>query len=210
MRRLFFLAAACTFLFSCSNDDNGNNNDCSKPENISIEQVNSMSAFFRWETGGESAFEFEYGATGFSLGTGTIVQTSQTEFLIDGLDPVTSYEIFLRSNCGSDGFSDYISAQFITLENIELCSTPTNLELVSVSATTAELTWDENNETEWEIEYGPQGFVPGTGTTIPTTESNYEIQNLTPSNTYEIYVRANCGADGYSEYSDQLVVTTDA
>ncbi|NND63304.1 MAG: fibronectin type III domain-containing protein [Flavobacteriaceae bacterium] len=210
MKRLLLLAVACTLLLSCSNDDDGTNNNCSKPENISIEQINSMSVFFSWDTGGESAFEFEYGESGFSIGSGTVVQTSQTEFLVDGLNPLTAYEIFLRSNCGSDGLSDYISAQFTTLENVELCNTPTNLALVSVSSTTAELTWDENNETAWEIEYGPQGFVLGTGTTIQTSQSNFEIQDLTPSTTYEIYVRANCGSDGFSDYSDQLVVTTDS
>ena len=209
MKKLLWLAAACAFLFGCSKNDDSSNRNCSKPENISIDQVNSTSAFFSWDTGGESAFEIEYGERGFALGSGAVIQTSQREYLIDGLNPLTQYEIFLRSNCGSDGFSDYISALFQTLENVELCNTPTNLALVSVSSSTIELTWDENNETAWEIEYGPNGFPLGTGTTIQTSQSNFEIVNLTVSTTYEIYVRANCGIDGFSDYSDQLVVTTD-
>jgi len=209
MKRVFFLALAFAIFTSCSKNDDSSNRNCSKPEGISIDQVNSTSVFFSWETGGESAFEIEYGERGFALGNGSIAQTSQTEFLIDGLNPSTNYEIFLRSNCGSDGFSDYISALFLTLENVELCNTPTNLALVSVSSSTIELTWDENNETAWEIEYGPSGFLLGTGTTIQTSQSNFEIGNLTASTTYEIYVRANCGIDGFSDYSDQLVVTTD-
>lgn len=210
MKKLLFLLAASALFMGCSNDDDGGNNNCSKPENISIDQINSMSALFSWDTGGESAFEFEYDLIGFEIGTGTVIQTSQTEYLIDNLLPETSYEIFLRSNCGSDGFSDYISAQFTTLEMVEICNTPTNLALISVNDTEIRFTWDENNETAWEIEYGPQGFVIGTGTTIQTSQSNFLIENLTPSTTYEIYVRANCGSDGFSEYSDQLVVTTDA
>lgn len=209
MKRVFFLALACAIFMSCSKNDDSSNKNCSKPESISIDQVNSTSVFFSWETGGESAFEIEYGERGFALGSGSVVQTSQTEYLIDGLNPSTNYEIFLRSNCGSDGFSNYISALFLTLENVELCNTPTNLALVSVSSSTIELTWDENNETAWELEYGPSGFPLGTGTAIQTSQSNFEIGNLSASTTYEIYVRANCGIDGFSAYSDQLVVTTD-
>ena len=39
--------------------------------------------------------------------------------------------------------------------------------------------------------------------------SNAQIDGLQPGTTYEIYVRADCGEDGYSGYSDQLTVTTD-
>jgi hypothetical protein len=209
MKKLLWLALACAFLFGCSKNEDSTNQNCSKPENISIDQVNSTSAFFSWDTGGESAFEIEYGERGFGLGSGSVVQTSQREYLIDGLTPLTSYEIFLRSNCGSDGFSGYISALFQTLEHTDICNTPTNLALVSVSSSTIELTWDENNETAWQIEYGPSGFPLGTGTTISTSQSNFEIENLAASTTYEIYVRADCGINGFSEYSDQLVVTTD-
>lgn len=209
MKKLLWLAAACAFLFGCSKNDDSTNRNCDQPMELTIDQVNSTSVFFTWDTGGESAFEIEYGEQGFSLGSGSVIQTSQTEFLVDGLEPLTNYEIFLRSNCGSDGFSNYISALFQTLENVELCNTPTNLVLVGVSSTSIELSWDENNETAWEVEYGPNGFVIGTGTRVASNASNYEITGLAPSTTYEIYVRADCGIDGYSEFSDQLTVTTD-
>ncbi len=209
MKKLLWLALTCAFLFGCSKNDDTTNRNCSKAENLSIDQVNSNSAFFSWDTGGESAFEVEYGERGFALGSGSVVQTSQRELLIDGLTPLTSYEIFLRSNCGSDGFSSYISALFQTLELTDICNTPTNLTLVAVDSNSIELTWDENNETAWELEYGPNGFPLGTGTTISTSQSNYEITGLSASTTYEIYARADCGIDGFSEFSDQLVVTTD-
>jgi hypothetical protein len=122
---------------------------------------------------------------------------------------MTTYDAYVRSNCGSDGFSNYISLSFTTLAPVVLCNTPTDLTLIDVSSDTATIGWSENNETAWEIEYGPVGFTIGTGTVIQTSQSNYQITGLQSATTYEIYVRANCGVDGYSEYTDQLVVTTD-
>lgn len=46
------------------------------------------------------------------------------------------------------------------------------------------------------IEYGLAGFTPGTGTTVTTTGSPYQLQGLTPGATYDFYVWADCGDDG--------------
>lgn len=208
MKKILFLVMVSTAIFSCKKDDDGNNN-CVEPLSISVDLVNPESARINWDPGNETAFEIEYGLTGFSTGTGTVAQTSQTSYVIDGLTPMTTYDAYVRSNCGSDGFSNYVSISFTTLAPVVLCNKPTDLDLINVSSSTAEIGWSENNETAWEIEYGPVGFTIGTGTVIPTSQSTYEITGLQPATTYEVYVRANCGVDGYSEYSDQLVVTTD-
>jgi hypothetical protein len=208
MKKILLLAMVTLAVFSCKKDDDVNN-DCFEPLSISVDQLNPESALIVWDPGEETAFEIEYGLTGFSVGTGTVAQTSQTNYFIDGLNPMTTYDAFLRSNCGSDGFSDYISVSFTTLKPVNPCNTPTNLTLTDVTSTTVTFNWSENNETAWEIEYGLSGFAIGTGTVIQTSQSNYEITGLQPATTYEIYVRANCGVDGFSDYSDQLVVTTD-
>lgn len=196
------------FMLSCKSDDDTPNN-CQQPGSIILEQINSTSILFSWGIDTETAWEVEYGLVGFELGTGTVRQTSQESFFIEDLEPATDYRIFLRTNCGSDGFSEYISVDVTTAEPSVTCNPPSNLQLVSLSDTTIELSWDENNETAWEIEYGPTGFALGTGTVLSTSQNSITIEGLDPSTTYEIYVRANCGSDGFSTYSDALVITTD-
>lgn len=208
MKKLLLLAMVGLFMASCSEDDDSPNN-CQQPGSINIEQLNSTSILFSWGIDTETAWEVEYGPVGFALGTGTVRQTSQESFFIEGLEPATEYRIYLRTNCGSDGFSEYISVDVVTAEPTITCNPPSNLQLVSLSDTTIELSWDENNETAWEIEYGPTGFALGTGTVENTSQNSFNIEGLSPSTTYEIYVRANCGSDGFSTYSDALVITTD-
>ncbi|MBT8262409.1 MAG: fibronectin type III domain-containing protein [Bacteroidia bacterium] len=208
MKKILLFALLALAVLSCKKDDDTNNN-CIEPLSISVDQINSESALVLWDPGNETAFEIEYGLTGFSTGTGTVAQTSQTNFFIDGLNPMTTYDAYVRSNCGSDGFSNYLSVSFTTLEPVNPCNTPTDLFLIDVSSSTVTFGWSENNETAWEIEYGLSGFTLGTGTVVQTSQSNFQITGLQSSTTYEIYVRANCGTEGFSEYSDQLVVTTD-
>lgn len=206
--KLLLLAVACAFLFGCTNNDDDGNPNCPKPGAIEITELNSGSVLFTWGVEDQTAWQIEYGPAGFSLGSGTVAGTSETEYFIDGLDPATSYDIYMRTNCGSDGFSDYIQRQFVTAEASPSCNVPTDLFLADVGSDFAEVGWAENNETAWEVEYGETGFELGTGTVIPTTDSNVTIGGLSPATTYEIYVRANCGSEGFSEYSQRLVVTT--
>lgn len=208
IKKLILLAAACAFLFGCSGDDDNGNSNCPMPGAIEVTELNSGSVLFTWGVGEQTAWEIEYGPAGFGIGSGTVVRTSETEYFIDGLDPATAYDIYMRTNCGSDGFSDYIQYQFVTTEASPSCNVPTDLFLADLGTNFIELGWAENDETAWVVEYGPSGFELGTGTELPTSESTFRIEDLEPATTYEIYVRANCGSEGFSEYSEALVITT--
>ncbi|PKA82713.1 fibronectin type III domain protein [Ulvibacter sp. MAR_2010_11] len=208
MKKLFLVLLLVATVISCKKDDDGGNNNCPKPASISAIQINSTSIFFEWDATNGTAWQFEYGPTGFQLGNGTVVSTSQVNYLINGLTPSTAYTIYLRNNCGSGGFSEYRTFDFITSEPAVSCNAPTNLQQTQIGSTFIDITWVENNETAWQVEYGSVGHPVGSGTTEDTSQSNYRIDNLTPSTTYEIYVRANCGSDGYSTYTPALVITT--
>ncbi len=208
MKKIFLIAFISAAIFSCKKDDDGSIN-CFEPLSVTAGQIGPTSALVEWDPGNETAFEVEYGLSGFATGTGIVAQTSQINFFIDGLTESTNYDAYVRSNCGSDGFSNYVKTSFTTLEPLNICNIPTGLFLINVTSTTIEFGWEANDETAFVIEYGPSGFPVGTGTEIPTSQTFIEITGLTPSTTYEIYVRANCSLSGLSDYSDQLVVTTD-
>ena len=89
------------------------------------------------------------------------------------------------------------------VRSIPTCPDPSQLEVLGVGTTTAELTWLQSGAAStWNIEYGPAGFALGTGTTITGVTSNpYELTNLTPDTHYDFYVQADCGTtNGLSEW----------
>ncbi len=99
----------------------------------------------------------------------------------------------------------------IYLETIPTCLRPTDLTVTAATANSLSVSWTPgSNETSWDIIYGTLGFDPATeGTTIPSVTSNpYTITGLTATTTYEIYVRAVCGANDVSNWSNSLLAST--
>lgn len=153
-----------------------------------------------------NSVSIEYGLQGFTPGQGTVEIFSSTIAGISNLTADTAYDYYLTSNC--TGGSSEAQGPF-TFTTLPVCIAPDSLQLHSVSSSTITVEWLDNGETAFQVEYGESGFTLGTGETIDLSDSLIEIGNLLPSTTYEIYVRANCGSDGFSQYSDALVATTD-
>ena len=84
----------------------------------------------------------------------------------------------------------------ITVNLISECSVPVNVVAENVTTTTADITW-VSNATDWIIEYGPSGFVPGTGegTAEAITAPSFSLSDLTPATGYDVWVRTVCGED---------------
>jgi gliding motility-associated-like protein len=106
-----------------------------------------------------------------------------------------AYIAFVRSNVqvlpGINGNGDNWLVDDVLL--IEQCLNPTALTATSVLSTSAVLGWTvPNGATEWDIEYGPQGFTPGTGTVVTVTTNPFTLIGLTAATQYSYYVSSIC------------------
>lgn len=89
------------------------------------------------------------------------------------------------------------------------CFRPTSLMISALTHRTAQVTWTANSgEIQWTIEYGPAGFIPGTGTTATVTSLPYLIEDLDENTSYEFYAKARCGGVNISSYSMVKAFTT--
>ncbi|MEM6721965.1 MAG: T9SS type A sorting domain-containing protein [Bacteroidota bacterium] len=96
----------------------------------------------------------------------------------------------------------YTNGYFTGIDNIEvkeapMCPSPQNVSIRfdEITKETANITWNAGHvETDWNIEYGPLGFAPGTGTVVQTSQASYNITGLTAGTDYDVYVQAICGA----------------
>jgi len=93
---------------------------------------------------------------------------------------------------------DYI----ITIAAAPACPSTSALTNTGITSTSASFTWTLgcSTATNYDFEYGPAGFTPGTGTllsneaaTISAGSGSYTLTGLTPQTSYDVYFRANCG-----------------
>lgn len=93
---------------------------CVNVNAITIQSVGSNNMVSTWTDGGNiptaTAWVIEYGALGFTQGTGTEVLVDTNPFDLTGLMPQTDYEFYVRSDCGEGELSLWAGPiQFTTL-----------------------------------------------------------------------------------------------
>jgi len=90
------------------------------------------------------------------------------------------------------------------------CPPPTGMEASDITETTAILTWNPSpSSNSYVIEYGPEGFLPGTGTMISVTgQTTYTLTGLEEMTTYDVYIWAVCDAGETSAVIGPYTFTT--
>ena len=97
----------------------------------------------------------------------------------------------------------------ILVQETPTCPAPSDLAVANIAIDSAELSWTENGSaTTWNIEYGPAGFVQGTGTTVAVTTNPYTLSGLSPGTGYEYYVQADCGGSDTSTWEGPMFFFT--
>jgi hypothetical protein len=204
----FFVTSKCMdgTTLNTSNRKLFRTEDCPVVNISSVISITTVSATVRWSDHSFIRnYEVEYGEAGFSLGTGTTLMTTSLQASLVDLNPGTAYDVYVRAKCGSF-FGDY--SEKFTFETQPLCFTPTGINWTNLYSTGVRIYWNGYGESSWQIQYGLVGFTLGTGTTLNTSSNPYTIQGMQSNTTYEIYIRANCGSNGYSNWSQPFVITT--
>ncbi len=147
-----------------------------------------------------------------TLATYNVTNTTWAERTID-LSAYAGQNIYISL------WQSYSAATFygFGLDDFLVEQTPSCVAVTSplnsaVTATSATVNWTENGSAaEWEMEYGTSGFTLGTGSVVQVlTDTFTTISSLTPSTTYDWYVRAVCGAADSSGWTSVESFSTTA
>lgn len=100
---------------------------------------------------------------------------------------------------------------YVYLDDIKVDTLPACLELKDdswktgdVSLNTIDVIMNDSTVTDWDIQYGPSGFVLGEGTMVNVLAlDTFQIGGLQSSTMYDIYVRRNCGDDGVGAWTSK-------
>ncbi len=160
---------------------------------------------FTWDANGNGFFDYEieYAIPGVitapGTGQGTTVTGNTAPFAqITGLTANTTYQFFVRINCGGGDFSAWTSTPY-TATTTQSCPDVSNIRFSNIDQTSVDVAWNNGGtETQWSIEYGVQGFTPGTGTVVSVSTNPFTLTGLSSGTSYDVCVTAVCAANDRS------------
>ena len=96
-----------------------------------------------------------------------------------------------------------------SITEIPDCPRSQDLTCTNYTNSTATLSWTEQGTaSEWLIEYGLPGFVPGAGTVVLANSNPFTMTGLTSGTNYKFYVRSICSLTDTSDYSNPVTIHT--
>lgn len=189
-------------------DENPNNN-CAAPAAFEVSNlIGGTTADLSWTPAvGTGAWQIQYGAQGFAVGSGTQINATSTEATVTGLNGTTSYEFYIRTACNATEFSGWVGPVVLG-GSIGSCPTPTGLNAVRSSGNTEiSVTWAPvASAVSYQVQYGAAGFALGSGTTVSASGSPKTITGLLATTAYDFYVRSNCSATDNSSWAGPITV----
>ncbi len=135
---------------------------------------------------------------------GTTISTTTHTF--SNLTPGTQYAVGVRALCDDDLVSNWAVVTVSTLESTAECLAPSNVVVSNVSMTGATLTWTAADaaQTSWEVNVTGLNYDQ----TLTASTTTLAVDGLTSGVEYTVKVRAVCGEENYSEWSDAASFTT--
>ena len=200
---LFFLLII--FILSCNNEPL---NTCATPTSIEFFEITTKSAQVRWSSPEATNYEIQIGVSGFNLGDEQIVSTSEIKTEIDDLASGTRYDFYIRTVCDSQNVSAWSEVQtFTTLPD---CARIASSNVTNITQTAAFISWQFSGDIPigWIIEYGAEGFTPGTGVIAETSIDNIPLMNLMTNIKYEYYLTSKCVNDNLGERAGPFTFET--
>ena len=97
---------------------------CPVPGGLAAGAVTTTTASLSWTAGcTETAWQVQYGLSGFTLGNGTTVSATTASASLTGLAGGTAFQAYVRADCDANGFSNWIGpVSFNTPPLNDLCA----------------------------------------------------------------------------------------
>lgn len=163
---------------------------CSSVEDLHVADTALDSLVIAWSNtvDGDGAWYLAYDTVVFTPGAAHVplgtVHVTDTFCILTGLNPGTTYHIYLYPDCLDTAEYHYLSA--VTLAPPPACLPPQDIT-GTVSADSLSLSWSPGGgESEWEVSYNT--------TTVVVDTPAYTFRNLPLSNGYTVRIRSICSS----------------
>ncbi len=182
-----------------------------KPKNLVLTTYTSSTATLDWGARtGQDHWDIYYTTSSTVPNAGTtpsVANTATKPYTITGLESGVTYHAYVRGNYNNgEHYSDWSDVCDFEVG----CYTPT-ISGSQATCNQAYFAWiPVGVETAWQVAFSDQqGFDPDDVTPETVTTQYYIKEDLATGVTYYARVRAVCGAGDYSDWSDEVSMTTE-
>ncbi|MDC0615653.1 right-handed parallel beta-helix repeat-containing protein, partial [Schleiferiaceae bacterium] len=131
---------------------------------------------------------------------------------LNGNTSYQEFQVYLDSNAVQTGdkrvgfrmYSKAASYDYVYIDSVQIEAIPAcinyNQMASNITSSSADLTWDYTGTNCFNVEYGPAGFIQGTGVgalsgTVDTNvTAPYSLTGLSPNTTYDYYIQNCCSS----------------
>ena len=103
---------------------------------------------------------------------------------------------------------NYAYIDDITLQQVPECPSVYDIAVTDIDSNRLAITWSDSVNYSWTVEYGPEGFEPGTGTIVPTYVDSLTVNNLATGTRYTFIVTPYCSGLVYPTTATFRTATT--
>ncbi len=179
---------------------------CIKPTGLNISEIKAHKAKIAWTAGaeGQDAWQIAYAtkATEKPDTLANILDVTANPYVLENLDPSTTYYVYVRANCGENDKSRWTDGK--SFKTTVACPAPADLiaELTPGNGTIATLKWKAGgDEQAWRVEYSTNANLRDS-IAVVVEDTVLNLTGLTAETTYYARVLADCGQlDSLSAYS---------
>ncbi|MGB0176423.1 MAG: fibronectin type III domain-containing protein, partial [Owenweeksia sp.] len=140
---------------------------------------------------------FIYNRAGLSIANGP-VQAGGIDFNLHAFRTFAT-----NPSCSNQANRIKNNSWVITVHHIPppSCLSPTNITVTNIQSNSADINWLSGGAANWQLEYGPAGFTPGSGTWVNVSSNPHSITGLSSQTTYEFRLRDSCGTGDVSAWT---------
>ncbi|MBS1618062.1 MAG: fibronectin type III domain-containing protein, partial [Bacteroidetes bacterium] len=195
---------------------------CFPPTGVTTANITTNSTDINWTaptSGTPAAYGWEVVAHGagpyatpiaYNYAFGTTANTGAV------LTPNTQYDVYVKTGCSLTNLSDTsLWTSVATFTTLATCIVPSALTASGVTTTGATITWNSspsapaNGYVYEAVAAGAgSGATPVASGAVPAGDTTATFSGLSPSTSYDLYVRASCSSTDSSNWIGPVRITT--
>lgn len=165
---------------------------CQPVSNVTVNDITNSSATIAWTAPeGSTQWQLNYGMMDFTQGQGSMETTTSNPYTINGLENDTYYDVYVRTQCGDELFSDWTNKVTFMTEPVGIDRVDNNAHIAIFPNPTSgntTISWDNTEET-WSIDVVDlQGRTVNKYANIQGT--SFQMTNM-PTGTYFLRIYSN-------------------